>query len=198
MENYVNMDFIIEKYSKTKLPGTNTNEEELIEWTYEAIQLIDNYKSVIHKEEVLYLKEGKVKLPFEIQTIKKIYDANGLELKMSFNGFELIDNNDYIINVGYLYTKAQSPLKIHYSTILLDENDRPLIPDKSYYINAILSYLKYKTGERSYWNNKITDGQFRLLQQDWLFNLPVAIHSPKMEIMNDSNKFAKTFLRHYF
>ena len=195
--NYVNMDFIIEKFNKVKIQGGSFNEEELIEWTYEALQEINNKENLINIKETLFLKENKVKLPFEIQHILKVEDSNGTQLHESFNGFELKQPTDYLINNGYLYTNAIGPINIYYSTVPLDENDRPLIPDENFIIKAIIAYLRFKVGERAFWAGKILSVQYNILKQDWLWNLPSAQHTPKMRILEDPIKFAKTYSRHF-
>ena len=196
--NYVNMDFIIERFNKVKIQGGSFNEEELLEWTYEALQEINNRENLINIKEILHLRENKVKLPFEIQNILKVEDANNTQLHESYNGFELKQPDDYIINNGYLYTNAISPITIYYSTIPLDENDRPLIPDENYLIKAIISYLRFKVGERAFWAGKILNVQYNLLKQDWLWNLPSAQHTPKMRILEDPTKFARVYSRHFY
>lgn len=196
--NYISSKIILEKISKFHIPGTDWNDEEIYEWIYEALEMIDNNHNVIIDEAILYLEDGKVKMPVQVQNIKQIItytrpDSADIETRLeeSHDGYTLKYDYNYLLNNGYLYSNIQEPIKVMYSTIPLDKDDYPMIPDNSYFLKALEAYCRFKIGERAYFAGKLMNPQYQTLQQDWLWRLPGATTAGKMDIMDDKYKFAK-------
>ena len=45
--NYISSAIIFEKISKFHIPGTDWNDEEILEWIYESLEMIDNNNNFI-------------------------------------------------------------------------------------------------------------------------------------------------------
>ena len=193
MINYISSKIILEKITKFHIPGADWNDEEIHEWIYEALEMINNNRNLVLDEVQLILEDGKVKLPVEIQEIKQIVTPDtDVRLEESLDGYTLKHDYNYLINNGYLYTNlAEDIINVVYSSIPLDEDDYPMIPDDSYFLKALEAYCRFKIGERAYFAGKLMNPQYQTLQQDWLWRLPGATTSGKMDIMNDKYKFAK-------
>lgn len=194
VSSYTSIDTVIERINRFKIPGGDWNIEEIKEWTYEALSFMDKDYAKTPDSISLEIKNNMARIPAEIYSIRSVYNnADNKELKEVLP-HRVMDESTYLIDAGYIYTSFSSGkgnLLINYYTIPLDEDDKPLIPDNPYYLKAIESYLQYMIGKRSYFQGKILERQFFMLEQEWGFYLPAAIASQKMDIMKDPKRFSR-------
>ena len=187
--NYVNVDFIIEKLHTEKIPGTHWTESEVKEWIYDALSKINAVKSKIYDNVQIEIIDGKGLIPAYIEAIDKVCNEDELELFQPVANKKL-QNNTYLIDFGHIYTNFESGfITMYYFKFPIDDNGDPLIPDKSYFIEAILYYLKYKLAERAWFEDLILERQFRYIEQKWLFYLPSAQASSKRSIYKNTKRF---------
>ena len=191
--NYVGIDSIIERLNRESIPNTYWNIEEIKEWIYTALSFIDIKLSNIKASTTIEIVNGKGIVPADIELIDRVItnDTNPKELHYILSNEDLNSSN-YDVQAGFIYVDfEEGVLSIHYFTSPVDEQGRPLVPDEVYYIQAIVSYIKFKLGDRAYWQGKILERQLDRLEQDWLFYLPAARNNKKMSILQDSKRFRK-------
>lgn len=193
VSNYISLDRIIEKINRLKIPGGYWNIEELKEWSYDALDAINDKYAKVKNTKLIEIINNKAKLPADIQTIYTIFDndENKLEEVLPYDDLE---KSTYSLNAGYIYTNFDSGynrLTINYSTVPLGEDGNPLIPDNRYYISAIEAYLHYMIAKRAFIQGKILQNQFQMLEQEWYICLPAATASQKLDILKDPSRFSK-------
>jgi len=201
---YITIERIIEKINRFKIPGGYWNIEEIKEWTYDALGAINDKTVRIKATKVIEMQDNKGKIPADVESIHSIinndlqastskYDNSRAEMHQVLEGYK-IEESTYLISNGFIYTNMANPntsLTINYYTVPLDEEGNPLIPDNRLYISAIEAFLQYMIGKRAFMQGKILGQQLQMLETEWLFYLPAAINSQKMDIMKDPNRFAR-------
>ncbi|MCP4255504.1 MAG: hypothetical protein GY775_19285 [Candidatus Scalindua sp.] len=195
ISNYVSIDKVIEKINRFKISGGYWNKEELLEWSYDALEAINDKYSKIKASVTLTLKDNKVKIPGDVESIHTVYTVEDIEKRLQelLPGRSLTEN-DYLLNGGYLSTNLKDSnmqLVIDYYTIPLDANDYPMIPDNRAYLSAVEAYLQFMIGKRAFYQGKILQNQFQALEQEWLFHLPSAQSSQKLNILKDPDRFMR-------
>jgi hypothetical protein len=192
VSNYISIDHVIEKINRFKLPGGYWNVEEIKEWAYEALEAIGDRDSKIKATKIIEITDNKGKIPADVQSIHEIkYDDKSLQLLLPNRDME---EDNYVIVNGFIYTNLKEnkvKITINYYTVPLDENGNILIPDNRLYISAIEAYLQYMIGKRAFFQGKILGQQYQMLEQEWLFYLPAAINSQKLDIMKDPDRFSR-------
>lgn len=198
--NYVGIERIIEEVNRVKIPNTYWNIDEIKEWTYRALSFIDTKLANIKASTIIEIIDNKGLIPPNVEIVDKVIleDSNGdKELHKILPTQELNDSN-YDVNTGYIYVNfAEGKVTLNYFTTPVDDQGNPLIPDDVYYIKAVVSFIRYRLGERAYWQNKILERQLNMLETDWYFYLPAARANNKMNIMRDSKRFRKISNRHF-
>lgn len=197
--NYVGIDSIIERLNRESIPNTYWNIEEIKEWIYIALSFIDTKLSNIKTSATIEIVDGKGIVPADIEIIDRVItdDESPKELHYILT-YEDLNSNNYDVQAGYIYVDfEEGKLTVHYFTSPIDDQGRPLVPDEVYYIQAIVSYIKFKLGDRAYWQGKILERQLDRLEQDWLFYLPAARNNKKMSILQDSKRFRKISNRYF-
>ena len=168
--NYTSLNSVIERVDRIQLFRDNYNPEELKEWTVEALLKIGVNSNMDHISELIEVKDGKACIPDNLERIDSI-----LEGEAGYPMEEIPANEDYIdlsykINNGYIFTSfEEGSLIINYYGLLIDEENKPLIPDNQYFLAAIEAYLKFKIGDKLYWMRKIVIGEKSMLEQEWLY-----------------------------
>lgn len=192
ISNYITIDRIIEKINRFKIPGGYWNIEEIREWTYDALEAINDKTSRIRATTIIEIIDNKGKVPADVQSIYSIMNGeNRMEEVLPYRDLE---EKTYLISNGFIYTnlkEGKTKLTINYFTIPLDEEGNILIPDNRLYISAIESYLQYMIAKRAFLQGKILGQQLQMLEQEWNYYLPAAIASQKMDILKDPKRFSR-------
>ena len=198
---YVNINSIIEEINRESIPNTYWNIEEIKEWIYKALSFIDTKVANIQASTIIEIIDNKGIIPAEVEKIDRVILVNDDDTEKELYYIlanEEINSNNYDINAGFIYVDfEEGKVTLNYYTIPIDEEGRPLIPDNIYYIQAVISYIKFKLGKRAYWQGKILERQADDLEREWLFYLPAAQNSKKMSILQDSKRFRKISNRHF-
>lgn len=191
--NYITIDRIIEKINRFKIPGGYWNIEELKEWTYDALSAINDKTARVRASKVVEIVDNKAMVPADVEAIDTITNSSGTIIQEVLPHRDL-DKETYLISNGFIYTNFDSGkdnITINYYTVPLDENGNPLIPDNRLYISAIEAFLQYMISKRAFMQGKILQQQLQMVEQEWLFYLPAAINSQKMDVMKDPNRFGR-------
>jgi len=194
ISNYISIDRVIEKINRFKIPGGYWNIEEIKEWTYDALGAINDKHSKIKSSCYIELYSNKGKIPAEVESINNVINKDTNKRLELVQPYKDLKENTYLINSGFIYTAMSNPnsvLIVDYYTVPVDENGDPLIPDNRLYISAIEAFLQYMIAKRAFMQGKILANQLQMLEQEWLFYLPAAINSQKMDIMKDPKRFGR-------
>jgi hypothetical protein len=196
--NYITINTIIEKLNRFNIPGGYWNIEEIKEWTFDTLNSINTIEDKVEMSCNITITNGKGILPSNVSNIKYILEGEtAYPMEETDIGREFNKELQYKIYNGYVYTDFDEGYVIINYLGYPEKDNSPLIPDNNYYIKAVESFIKYKIGERAYWQGKILERQFQMLEQEWLFYLPAAQNSNKLNILKDSNKFRRISNRYY-
>jgi len=178
--NFVSLSYIIEELNRKPLPGMEYNIEEIKEWAWQALSLIGIKTQNIEATKIITITDQKGPLPSDIQEFGNIleytsqYPMEEIPLGESFQPYT------YKLNNGFIYTDFDSgTIQLNYFIFPISEEGDVLIPDNIYYIKAVLSYVRLQLGERLFWQNKILNNQFNMLERDWHFYAPAAKNSTR-------------------
>jgi hypothetical protein len=195
ISNYIGIERIIERINRFKISGGYWNIEELKEWTYDTLEAINNQYSRIKATTDVEIVDDKAKIPIEVESLESIYvivDGEKDRKLEEVLPYKKLDNYTYILNSGYIYTdlkEGEDLIRFEFYTVPLDDDDNPLIPDNRLYISAIEAYIQYMIAKRAYFQGKILERQLQMLEQEWLFYLPAAQASQKLDLMKDPKRF---------
>lgn len=197
LSDYIPIDTVIEKINRRNIPWATFNIEEIKEWVFECLSKINTIIDKVEIIDTIEIINNKGKLSTNMHSILEVSEGISSYPMRELNiGKEFTDLTYQIFN-GMIFTDfATGYIEIKYLAFP-ELNNSPLIPNNNYYISAVEAYLLYKLGERAYWNNFILLNQFQLVEQDWLFYLPAAQCSTKMNLFKNSKEFRKIAHRHY-
>lgn len=197
ISNYIGIERIIEKINRFKIPGGYWNIEEIKEWTYDTLEAINDKYSRIKATQDVEIIDDMAKIPIEVESLESVYlveDGEKTDKLEEILPYKSLTSTDYILNSGYIYTKltdAKGLLRLEYYTVPTDDDNSPLIPDNRMYISAIEAYIQYMIAKRAYFQGKILERQLQMLEQEWLYYLPAAQASQKLDILKDPNRFKR-------
>lgn len=196
ISNYVSLDLIIERLNTIQIPGQQWNISELKEWTWQALSKIGENTRFIETSTEVEIDNGKGILPSTLHDIHSVVEGENRLAMDLLDGYDEFHKMSYKINAGVIFTDFEKGTVIingYYFPV--DEDDKPLIPDDESFINAVYSFLRLKIGERLYWQNKISHGQYQLLEREWFYNCPQAKNTSKMLSEDGRHNFKKNNLK---
>lgn len=190
--NYIKIDSILEKINRHHIPGGHWNLDEVKEWIYEALSKIDTPQARTKAMVTLEVADYKTRVPADVEVIQEVINtATECRIQHTLFDRELVDDT-YLSNGGYLYFCFEAgEVTLNYYTSPIDDDGNPLIPDNIYYVSAIESFILFMIGKRAFWQGKILQNQLGMLEQEWLFYLPAAQASQKMDILKDRKRFKR-------
>ena len=163
--NYVKIDYIIEKINSGNIPGTYWNLDEIKEWIYDALSKINTSKTKIYSKIQIEIIDSKGIIPGYVETLLKVWDNQDRELLQPFANNNITEGT-YLINNGFIYVNYESGyVNIEYYSFPIDSEGNPLIPDDNYFISAIIAYIRFKLGERAFFQGKMMQNQFQYLER---------------------------------
>jgi len=141
--------------------------------------------------------DRKVKIPVDVEFLDKVVFNN--TVLEETRGDKVLHKDQYFINYGYIYVHEDNigVLNLFYYTVPLSDDGSPSIPDNDYYKSAILAFLKFKIGERAYWQKKILERQYLMLEQEWNFYIKATQANNKSNFFKDPNRFRRIAKRFY-
>lgn len=196
ISNYVSLDMVIERLNTSKIPGQDWNISELKEWTWQALSKIGEVTRFIEKSVEVEISDNKGYLPQTLHELRNVLDAtSGFNLD-KIGGGEPFRDLTYKINAGVIFTDfPEGSIIINGYYFPVDDDGKPLIPDTESFITAVYSYIRMKLGERLMWQNKISQGQYQMLEREWWYNCPNAKNESKMPTEDSLHTFKKGFLK---
>jgi hypothetical protein len=220
---YVNLETIIERVKKDLPPGIEVNEEDVVEYIWEALAKIGAPDIYVTLYSLLAVENYKTQLPGWIQKLNSVRyisrditliddeEAINIAAKSGYIMETVIDTFDLSSNVnnlgkslGYRYvvkdryihtTFEEGIIEISYDAFPLDEQARPVIPQHIYFIEAVKWYII----NRYLWRMMVRDttwyDMYILAEREWLHYCNAA--STVAKIPNKDGLFAlmNKFLR---
>jgi len=176
---YVSLDYIMEEYYSSPIPGENLSEAEAKEYIWKVYASVGLKKQYILNKETIDVVGGKAYLPRNMEKLHQITEGESefpmivdprLRKELSYN---IIDN--------VVYTSFdEGSLNVEYYMFPVDSNNNPVVIDDIHFIDAVLSFIKYKLAESSWLKNKLTRDKFEYFKYQKIYHMKAAKASLSM------------------
>ena len=205
---YKSVRTILAKLYRDLGSNAEINESDVIEWCSEAMSRIGAYSQYLNKSVVLEITNYRAILPCDfIYPIDIAYNGKPL----SFKGKSMINNVDcpecntipqcctehtfYIqdnwINVSF----EEGDLCMTYQAVATDDDGFPMVPDNTYFDEALSSYCTFRMDRIDYRQGKIAKDAYMESQRDWLFYVNSARGSANMPDIAKLEQLKNVWLR---
>lgn len=148
--------------------------ERVINYTQEFIRLIGMPQEFTEKNQELYLKDYKAKLPCDFESMIQVKDSNGHSYRSSTDSFHMGRHDQNITDLTYklqnefLYSNVkEGPIYISYRAIELDSNGYPLIIDNASFIKALQLYISKQHIRKLFRLGKVSQAVYQDAQQEY-------------------------------
>lgn len=188
--------------------NTEINEQEIVEWVAEALNMIGSYPQLQEVFSTLTVTNHRVQLPCDFVYLKDItYMGRPLSWSsMSMaNSYQCEDCNqiptcctdyNFYIQDGYINTSLpEGELCIVYIGTPVDEEGYPLVPDDVYFDKALKSYCTYMLDRIQFRRGLIPEAVFVRSEKDWYFYVNSARGSAYMPDAAKMDKLMKIWVR---
>lgn len=231
--NFTSIKTVFSKIYRDLGVNYEIDEVSMIEWIGEAMDKIGAYAQYEEKSSCLTLVDGKVKLPIGFNKLIDI-SYKGFPMYWSSNkaasnyqcenctigcaDSNVLGQHTFYINDCYIVTNisesnnSDPSICIVYSSVRLDDEGFPLIPDDEHYKEALASYVIHKVDYQEWRKGKVTDKVYQASEANWLFyckaangvaNMPTTAQLENlknvlrriMPLTNDYNKHFKNITR---
>lgn len=164
--------------------GTNTeiNEGDVIEWISEAMARIGAYSQYVDKSIVLEVTNYRVMLPCDfVYPIDIAHEGRPLawQGKSMINNYQCDECNQipkcctdhtFYIQDNYINTSfEEGDLCLVYQAVMTDDEGYPMVPDNTYFDEALSSYCTFKLDRIEYRKGKLPKDIYKDSERDWLF-----------------------------
>lgn len=190
--------------------GTNTeiNESDVIEWIAEAMSRIGAYSQYLDKSIVLEVTNHRVILPCDfVFPIDIAHDGK----PMAWQGKAMINNylcedcnqipkccteDTFYIQNNYINTSfEEGELCMVYQAVMTDPDGYPMVPDNTYFDEALSTYCTFRLDRIEYRKGKIPKDIYMESQRDWLFYVNSARGAANMPDINKLERLKNVWLR---
>jgi len=194
--NYVDIDFIMEKYNEDKLPNTDLKEHQAKEWIYESLRKIGSMQLFEQKTEILKVVNNQARVPGYINNIINIRDKNNNNMVLEQSEYNRASSKIYYMLRGRVIRLSTSTEEIHidYLGIPTDEKGSPLVLDNTYVISAVLAYLHFKIAKKLWITNRLSPQKYMDFEQEWLFYVNSASEAVDTPSFDDLESWDSLFL----
>lgn len=188
--------------------NTEINEQDVVEWVAEALNLIGSYSQMNEISAVITVANHRVKLPCDFVYPKDItYLGRPLSwaTKSASNNYQCEECNDipscctdynFYIEDGYINTSLETgDLCIVYLGVPVDEDGYPLVPNDVYFDKALKSYVTYMLDRMQFRRGLVPEVVFRISEKDWLFYVNSARGSANMPDSSQMERLKSVWVR---
>ena len=170
---YINSDAVIERFKGSPIANVPMqSESKLTERIWDALDYIA--ATELYEETILRLDivEGSAKLPKNIRRV--------VSVKVVKSGQTLLNTplypDSYMVKDNRIYVDDTIELiEVKVIAIKQDSTGRPLIPNQTEYIDAVTTYLMWKSAEDGWYLNAVTPDKVEYLKR----NLAVRIQAAR-------------------
>ncbi len=190
---YKSLKTIIAKLYRDLGSTIELNESDIIEWIAEAMSRIGSYSQYLSKSTVLQVTNYKVQLPCDfVYPIDIAKDGRALswQNKSMINNYDCPECNQipkcctehtFYIQDNWIHVSfEEGELCLVYQGVALDEDNYPLVPDNTYFDEALSAYCTFKIDRIEYRKGRIPKDVYMESQRDWLFYVNSARGSANM------------------
>jgi uncharacterized protein (TIGR02145 family) len=213
---YTSVERVIENVIRDTGFTTEINWVDIIEWVYIATELIGVKNAYVLKvtdgnttlghPDAIEIVDYRGTLPTDFHMVQQIRESNSkLALRADSNSFLLASEQPdnyiatdltYSINNDYIFTSFQEgTLEMSYYAYPTGTDGLPLIPDDVMYIRAIESYITERIARKLWLQDKLTDGKYKALEQDWLFYVNSARTKDSLMTVDQAESFKNQIVR---
>jgi len=192
MEKFVSIDRILEEIYASEGYAQELDWGDALMWTGKALGLINAPALYIEKTTGnslvtpnITVEDYRGELPVDFVTImpggvrdaetKQVYDHSS----DSFRTASAITKEEagniqsrltYIIKNNYIETSVQeTTLEMAYRAFMIDDNGFPMVPDNERVIEAVRSYITFKTDHKLWRLGKLSENVYRDSEKEWLW-----------------------------
>lgn len=186
---FISIKYILAKLYRDLGINSELNENDVVEWVAEALNMIGAYSQYTEISECITVKNGKAKLPcgfyklvdlnyknnpiyWATNTNAANYQCHTCRIPTCLNSqckYTFYINDSYIITNIKDEHDEEANLCMVYLGIPTDEEGYPMIPDDVYYIKALTAYVTSMLDYQDWRKGKIADKVYQKSEQDWLF-----------------------------
>jgi hypothetical protein len=132
-----------------------------------------------------------------------VYDIDGnivtedaVNVVSVLSSSEDIARYEYRIKDGWIFTSlSDTMLEISCKAIIMDDDGSPMVPDDTKIINAAVASVAYKIAKRLIIVDQISDKAYKIIEEDYLFNIASARSGSKVPSPDKMESFKNRFLR---
>ena len=205
---YKSSKSIIAKLYRDLGSNGEINESDVLEWIGEAMARIGAYSQYLNKSIVLEVTNYRVMLPCDfVYPIDIAHNGRPLSWKNKpmIANYGCPDCNqipqcctdhtfyiqDNWINVSF----EEGELCLVYQAVATDDEHFPLVPDNTYFDEALSSYCTFRLDRIDYRQGKIAKDVYMESQRDWLFYVNSARGSANMPDTAKMEQLKNVWLR---
>lgn len=173
--------------------NTEINEQSVIEWCAEGLNLIGSYSQMSENAKVLVVANHQVQLPCDFVYPKDI-THNGRPMswatKSAANNYNCPDDvqiptcctdNNFYIQDGFINTSLESGnITVVYMAVPVDDEGFPLVPDDVYFDKALKAYVTYMLDRIQFRKGLIPDKVYQESKVEWAWYVNSARGSANM------------------
>lgn len=199
---------IIAKLYRDLSSNAELNESDIIEWSAEAMARIGAYSQYENKSIVLTIENYRAMLPCDfVYPIDIAHEGKPLawQGKSMINNYDCKECNqipkcctehtfyiqDNCINVSF----ESGELCMVYQAVLTDSDGFPMVPDNTYFDEALASYCTFKLDRIDYRQGKISKDAYKDSERDWLFYVNAARGSANMPDLAKLERLKNVWMR---
>ena len=191
MINYISIKQILDNLLSHPLLRDLTL-ERAVNYTQEFMNIIGCPKLFSEKVEKVKIENHRAQLPCDFIRIIQVRGAKGEEYRYTTDSFHQSFNNKrgdeftYKIQGDVIFTSnKEGELEIAYTSIALDEEGFPLIPNNSSFIKALELYIKKQWFTILFDMGQITAAAYQNTQQEYAFYVGQAQNSLIMPTIDE-------------
>ena len=195
--NYINIQVILDQLLKNPLMSDITL-EDVISHTVDFLRIVGIPDFFDNKNEEFNVEDYRIKLPKYFYEIDQIVDKSGtIDFATStfhFNSLGKGSRKKFFIKNGYIYFNFESgPVTMSYQSLMIDEDDMPMIPDNSDFTRALILYIKLQKFTILFETGKLHPAVLQETKQSYAFAVGACetefqrMSIPEMEVFRKMN-----------
>lgn len=218
MDAYVSLNRVFEEVYQTEGYAQELDWGDAVTWAGKALRLIG--APAVYVEKVtgnslvsphVSVEDYRGTLPVDFvellpsgvrdNTSKEVYysSSDSYRSRPAIQGEDLENDpghKTYVIKNGYIETsEATATLELAYKAFLTDDQGFPMIPDKERVIEAIRTFITYRTDHKLWRAGRLPKDVYRESEQEWLWAVGSAQTALRILTPDERAQFTKYWTR---